>query len=400
MLIDFDINKYDGNTPIIVWGTGVIGEILAHGLTKRNVMISAFADSFRREDFCGRKIVTPENLAEWYRRENIIILIGVTAKRKEIVDILKDLKIDKYYDAWNLIESVVEENAELQKVDFGTWQIRESYLKYKWEVHSPEKLWIRSIDFMITERCSLKCKDCSNLMQYYRHPVNYDLEAVKPNFNKLLNKVDRVGELRIIGGEPLMHPEFYKVVQWYADCEKIGRIGIWSNGTIFPYKEIVEQLNVKKLWMRFSDYGELSYHLSDWIKFCEEKCINYEVNKMDEWHDLGELKKRNYSEETLRNVFQCCECNNLPTFLNSKLYICPYSANADNLHGMQREDAKLDSIDFSKENVDITTAELKNFLENRKYLMACDYCSGRNYINGGVEPYIQVKEPLDYVRYE
>lgn len=400
MLIDFDVNKYDGNIPLIIWGTGLIGRILYHGLEKKDINVSAFVDSFRKEDFYGKEIVTPRDLSEWYRREKIIILIGVTAKRKEIEDILSDLKIDKYYDAWNFIENLVEETDELQKASFGEWQIRESYLRYKWEIHNPEKLWIRSIDLMITEKCSLKCKDCSNLMQYYKHPVNFDLDFVKQSFDKLLDKVDRIGELRIIGGEPLMHSEFYKIVQWYRDCSKIGKIGVWTNGTIFPSEEIRQSLKTKKLRMRFSDYAQLSYHLSDWIKYCEEENINYEVKRMDKWHDLGELKKRNFSREALRGTYQCCECRNLPTFLNGKLYNCPYAANADNLHAMQRKDAIRDSLDFSKEDVEYITADIKNFLEKREYLMACDYCSGRNYKDGGIEPYIQVKESLEYICYE
>lgn len=400
MLIDFNIDRYERNIPIIIWGTGVIGSILYYGLKKKNIMVSAFADSFRKVDFCGRPIVPPEELSEWYRREKIIILIGATARRKEIEDILKDLRIDQYYDAWDFIESLVEEHDALRKACFEEWQIRESYLMYKWQIHNPQKLWIRSVDLMLTEKCSLRCRDCSNLMQYYKHPVNFNLEDLKVTFDKFLSKVDRIGELRIIGGEPLMHPEFYKIVQWYKDCNKIGKIGVWTNGTIFPSKEIREVLNVKKMRMRFSDYGQLAYHLSDWIKYCEETNIDYEVNKMDEWHDLGELKKRNYSEETLKKIYQSCECRNLPTFLKGRLYNCPYAANADNLHAMQRKDAILDFFDFSNENVDYTTVDIKNFLEKRNYLMACDYCSGRNYEGGGIEPYVQVKEPLNYASYE
>lgn len=400
MLIDFDVEKYDRNTPIIIWGTGLIGDILYHGLKKKNIMISAFADSFRKEEFCGKRIVTPKNLAEWYRREKIIILIGVTEKRKEVEDIIEELKIDQYYDAWKFIENLVEEDDELRKASFGEWQVRESYLKYKWKIHNPQKLWIRSVDFMVTERCSLKCRDCSNLMQYYKHPINFDLDVLKKSFDRFLSKVDRLGELRIIGGEPLMHPEFYKIVQWYKDNDKIGKIGIWTNGTIFPPKEIREALREKKVRMRFSDYGMLSYHLQDWIKYCEEENMDYEVNKMDEWHDLGELKKRSYSEGMLKGIYQCCECRNLPTFLNGRLYNCPYAANADNLRAMQQKDAILDFLDFSNENRDYTTKEIKDFLEKREYLMACDYCSGRNYEGGGIEPYIQVKEPISYVCYE
>ena len=41
-----------------------------------------------------------------------------------------------------------------------------------------QKLNIKYIDIMITEKCSLKCKDCSNLMQYYQKPVNSDLNIL------------------------------------------------------------------------------------------------------------------------------------------------------------------------------------------------------------------------------
>ena len=33
---------------------------------------------------------------------------------------------------------------------------------------------MRSIDLMITTRCSLKCESCSNLMQYFESPQNYE----------------------------------------------------------------------------------------------------------------------------------------------------------------------------------------------------------------------------------
>ena len=37
-------------------------------------------------------------------------------------------------------------------------------------------LSLKTLDVQITERCSLKCKDCSNLMQYYTKPQNAEME--------------------------------------------------------------------------------------------------------------------------------------------------------------------------------------------------------------------------------
>ena len=42
---------------------------------------------------------------------------------------------------------------------------------------------------MITEKCSMKCKDCSNLMQYYENPINSDLNLLLKSIDKVMNSV-------------------------------------------------------------------------------------------------------------------------------------------------------------------------------------------------------------------
>ena len=42
---------------------------------------------------------------------------------------------------------------------------------------------------MITEKCTLKCKDCANLMQFYESPINIDLKEVQLILDNLLKKL-------------------------------------------------------------------------------------------------------------------------------------------------------------------------------------------------------------------
>ena len=53
-------------------------------------------------------------------------------------------------------------------------------------------LKLKSIDVQITEKCSLKCKDCSNLMQYYKKPIDADFEILTKSIDKILNAVDLI----------------------------------------------------------------------------------------------------------------------------------------------------------------------------------------------------------------
>ena len=63
---------------------------------------------------------------------------------------------------------------------------------------------IPHLDLVITECCSLKCRDCSNLMQYYQKPENLKTESIIQDLTNLLQCV-RVGELNILGGETFVN---------------------------------------------------------------------------------------------------------------------------------------------------------------------------------------------------
>ena len=59
------------------------------------------------------------------------------------------------------------------------------------------------LDVVITECCTLKCRNCSNLMQYYKTPANLDADEVISSLSRILKAV-RVERLKILGGEPFV----------------------------------------------------------------------------------------------------------------------------------------------------------------------------------------------------
>ena len=54
------------------------------------------------------------------------------------------------------------------------------------------KTYMRSLDVMITTKCSLKCRNCSNLMQYYTDPKNTSLEKIVTALDVLNKNVDYI----------------------------------------------------------------------------------------------------------------------------------------------------------------------------------------------------------------
>ena len=60
------------------------------------------------------------------------------------------------------------------------------------------KTYVRSVDVVITTKCSMNCESCANLMQYYVNAKNTD-EAVLESVKNLSENVDHISEYRVIG---------------------------------------------------------------------------------------------------------------------------------------------------------------------------------------------------------
>ena len=96
------------------------------------------------------------------------------------------------------------------------------------------KTYMRSLDVMITTKCSLKCANCCNLMQYYKDAKNTSLEKINSALDVLHKNVDYISEFRVIGGEPLMNKDWANVVNSISVKNSDAKIFIYTNGTITP----------------------------------------------------------------------------------------------------------------------------------------------------------------------
>lgn len=58
------------------------------------------------------------------------------------------------------------------------------------------------------------------MVPYYEKPRNFYFEDLQPALERLINTVDKILELGLVGGEVFMNPEFYKYVEWAVNEEK------------------------------------------------------------------------------------------------------------------------------------------------------------------------------------
>ena len=227
------------------------------------------------------------------------------------------------------------------------------------------------LEIPITTKCSLRCKGCSNLIPCYNKQSDYDINILVKSIKMFLECINNIVYIRILGGEPFLSRNLYRVIKELLKSNKIQRIEIVTNGTIKPRElRIINMLKSDKIIVCISRYPIVN---SDkLVMFLKENNIRYRIDKMKFWMDYGSPFKRNKSEKEL--IRQFSNCNNIcKSLINGQLHLCPRSSHGVDLGIIKgNSDDYLDLLDKK-----ITIQEKKekmNKLFNKKYIIACDYC--------------------------
>lgn len=227
------------------------------------------------------------------------------------------------------------------------------------------------LEIPITTKCSLRCSHCSNLIPCYKEQSDYDIHILVKSIRKFLECINNIVYIRVLGGEPFLSQNLYKILKELLKSDKIQRIEVVTNGTIIPTdKKVINILRNHKIIVCISQYPIVKYHKL--VTFLEKNNIQYRIDKMNFWMDYGKPKERNKSKKELIKQFKNCNhvCKSL---INGQIHLCPRSSHGTDLGIIKNnEDDYLDLLDKS---LGISEKKKKlNQLLKKKYIMACDYC--------------------------
>ena len=79
-------------------------------------------------------------------------------------------------------------------------------------------------------------------MQYYTKPQNAEMEDLFLSLDKIMSVIDSIDEFRVLGGDPFMNKEMYKVINKLDAYNSGARIAIYTNGQIIPRGENLDAL--------------------------------------------------------------------------------------------------------------------------------------------------------------
>ena len=372
-----------GDRPIIIWGGGLYGEIAYRVITDIwSGKIEAVVDNkYSRAPWYNDDLMRSEKLREY---SNADILICAANAFRTIYEAIGSLGED--IRVFDLRDILTEYKKYYEKSDvpvqspylYGDIDLDEICLRYNYYAGEDngycDKIYLPYCVLCITTKCSLRCKNCAAFITHYKPQKDYSLEYIKKNFGLLLDVLDGIQELELMGGEPFLHNEFDDILQWCIEQEKIHAVKIVTNGTIMPKESTWQIMTNNKVKLVIDNYGKLSRALETMVLHARESGVRYEEQNLQKWYQLEPVVRKNITEEGLKNIYHNCNFRTCIGMTNGRFYHCNVAGHMNTvglLTDQESDYVELENQEWNKE-------ELRNIIREFlaiDYLKACDYCN-------------------------
>jgi len=176
------------------------------------------------------------------------------------------------------------------------------------------------VEFHLTEHCNLDCKGCGHFSPIaqteYADPLSFARDLTQ-----LSKKFSTIGQIRLMGGEPLLHPTPESFITSAREIFPTSDIRIVTNGLLLKKasERFWEACRQAQVTIDISLYQILEKSAADVLEFCAQQCVS--VYKR---HITSFLQTINPSGDSdpdrsfayCRSLFYC------PFLYDSHLYVC------------------------------------------------------------------------------
>lgn len=348
-----------------IWGAGTFGESFYEEFQDKIKIISFLDSNMEKQDnyLKGIKIEKPEVLMEL--KENAVVLISA-GWTNEIFGQLNNWGYKKNKNYFHIDEFL------------------SIYMMYKFG-----KLCFTNLAYVITQKCTLKCKHCVGFYPYYKNPTHIPIEKIEKDLDLYFKWVDSLNVLGLTGGDAMLHPDFNNILEKIGSKyykSKIYNIEVYTNAIIVPKKETLELFKKYKVFYRFTDYKKNAndiQKIDEVIKLLDEYEIRYDKVVFDTWYDSGYPQESNgiLEDKALVNFFDACNRRSCQGLKNGKVYYCDLARGADEIGYCDLLES--DYYDLNNLNF-LTRVEFMEYMlgySEKGYFNYCKKCNGGQNIN-------------------
>jgi organic radical activating enzyme len=224
----------------------------------------------------------------------------------------------------------------------------------------------------------LRCRECSTYVPYAKKQSDEDIVLLEKSIDKLVGAYNKIGNIGIYGGEPLIYKELKRLLDYVLSFEQFETVTIITNGTIMPDDELILSMKSDKIRVRISDYRSLSVKKHDLINVFKHNHIRYEVTQHGQWNSTPTVDLINEDIEQLRRkIRNCVAICKLPVLISGKLFFCSVSGYYDFYKAVpDLPDGYIDLLDFKGTGDELRQKinEMFQMVTNGIPKQVCKYC--------------------------
>lgn len=181
------------------------------------------------------------------------------------------------------------------------------------------------LEHHLVDHCNLKCAGCSHFSplapQWFETIEDFERDFTQ--LQKIATGKQKVKVIRLMGGEPLLHPQVGEFLTIIRQLFPESAIELVTNGLLFKQRknELLECINNNRIQISFTDYGLIQ----DFNKIFEGIKLYHHTSRSDMYNISLDLE----GKQNRQSAFELCKHHYMHCyyFQFGKFYPCCVAAN-------------------------------------------------------------------------
>jgi ubiquinone/menaquinone biosynthesis C-methylase UbiE len=239
------------------------------------------------------------------------------------------------------------------------------------------KIVRRVVEYNLTEHCNLTCAGCDHSSPLL--PTKFaDVSEFRRDL-EALSLILHVSELKLLGGEPLLHPDLAELLRLARASGIADRITLVTNGVLLDRCDPAIFVSIDKLAVSLYPGVRLPLELTELNAWSKKFGFELALTRMNSFR-VGPINSRNQDTVLVQRIFDRCEMAHdwsCHTIHEGYYFKCPPAAlltarlalRGESIQNREHDGVKIHSNPRLRE-------DLETYLRDRKPLEACNYCLG------------------------
>lgn len=230
------------------------------------------------------------------------------------------------------------------------------------------------VEYHLVDSCNLNCAGCSHYSSLIDDKKIVPLEFIIKDLTLLKDKVrDKLRWLRLLGGEPLLHPDIKDCLKGIRELFPKTQISMVTNGILLKSmdQEFYDTCLDCNIEIAITDY-RIVKNLSSIIIEMRKSGIRTRYYKNPSiWH----YQHIRLTSERINCLNKCLYKNICNNYRDGKIYLCPHIAYIEYFNKYFNKDIILDESDFIELKDIGSFDELIENLNDSKPNFCYQYCN-------------------------